>query len=113
MKIMIVDDSAPMRAIIRRLVTERSDEVIECASGLDAVEGYHRNHPDVVLMDLQMPAMNGIETTRRIRRQFPDARIVIVSNYHEKEFLDEAREAGAASYFTKDDLMKVRLHIRE
>jgi len=111
MKLMIVDDSALMRAMIRKIVANPSDEVIECADGDEVLAAFKQSSPDYVLIDLQMLNVGGIEATRSLKKEYPGAKIIIVSNFREQEFRDEARDAGAISYFTKDDLIRVRQFI--
>lgn len=108
MKLMIVDDSSAMRQMIRSVVADPNDVVYECADGIEVVGEFSRTHPDVVLMDLQMPKVNGIETTRQLKREFPEATVIIVSNFNDQEFRDEAKEAGAISYFTKENLIQLK-----
>ena len=111
MKIMIVDDSAPMRAMIRNVVANPSDDVSECADGDSVLAAFKQTSPDYVLMDLQMLKVSGIEATRKLKQEFPSAKVIIVSNFHEQEFRDEAKNAGAVSYFTKDDLIQLKQFI--
>ncbi len=113
MKLMIVDDSSAMRQMIRSMVAYPDDAVCECVDGTDALSAFPSEKPDVVLMDLQMPEMNGIQATMRIKKDFPEANIIIVSNFNDKEFREEAKEAGASSYFTKDDLIQLQYYIHQ
>lgn len=113
MKLMIVDDNSAMRQMIRNMVANPDDAVCECVDGADAVRAFPGMLPDVVLMDLQMPAMNGIQATMRIKQEFPEANIIIVSNFNDQEFREEAKEAGANSYFTKDDLIHLQQYIHQ
>ncbi len=113
MKLLIVDDNSAMRTMIRSIVAKADDSVLECGDGSDVVRMFGQIHPDVVLMDLQMPKMNGINATRVLKKEFPDARVIIVSNFNDHEFREEARDAGAVSYFSKDDLMQLRHYIHQ
>ncbi|MFA6469866.1 MAG: response regulator transcription factor [Bacteroidota bacterium] len=113
MKLMIVDDSSAMRQMIRSVVACPSDTVTECEDGSNVVIAFQQSQPDVVLMDLQMPTVNGITATRNLKKEFPNAKIIIVSNFNDQEFRDEAREAGASSYFTKDDLIQLKTFIHQ
>lgn len=113
MKLMIVDDSAAMRQLIRSVVTNPNDTVSECTDGSEVVEKFLQTFPDVVLMDLQMTTMNGIAATRNLKKQFPEARVIIVSNFNDQDFRDEAKEAGAISYFTKDNLIQLKQFIHQ
>ena len=111
MKLLIVDDSSAMRQMIRSVVADPQDMVLECEDGRQVIASFQRFHPDVVLMDLQMPLINGINATRNLIKKFPSANVIIVSNFNDQEFRDEAREAGATSYFTKDNLLSLKQFI--
>jgi DNA-binding NarL/FixJ family response regulator len=111
MKFMIVDDSAAMRKMIKNMVADPSDEISECADGDAVISAFKQTQPDFVLMDLKMRNVNGIEATRNLKREFPDARVIIVSNFGDVEFREEAKEAGAVSYFTKDNLIQLKQFI--
>lgn len=101
---MIVDDNARMRSIIRDTVAEEHDEVFEFENGLKAVEAYGSVMPHWVLMDLLMDEMDGLTATRRIRESFPDARIIIVTNYDGVPFRKEASAIGVTAYVLKEDI---------
>ncbi len=101
---MIVDDSAPMRAIIRDTVAEYDDEIFEYENGLLAVTAYSTVHPDLVLMDLLMDEMDGLTATKRIRESFPGAHIIIVTNYDGAPFRKEASSIGVKAYVLKEQL---------
>ena len=79
-------------------------------NGLEGVESYRALQPDVVLMDLQMPRMNGVDATRKIRQEFPDARVVVLTTYDGDEDIFRALQAGAKGYLLKgmpfDELLK-------
>ena len=113
MKILIADDSLPVRRMIRRMVARTCDEVYECADGLSALSVYQRQRPDWTLMDLKMPQMDGLAVTREICALHPSARVIVVTNYDDAMLREEARAAGAFAYFAKDDLSKLRAVLRE
>lgn len=104
MKILIVEDNQPMRRIIRRMVNGVADEVIECSDGTQAFALYAEQLPDWVLMDVEMAEVDGISATRRIRADFPDANILIVTNYDDAGLREAANEAGASGFILKDNL---------
>ena len=110
---MIVDDNPLIRTMIRDVIANPADDVSEYEDGVAVVSAFRQINPDYVLMDLQMPRMNGIEATRKLKQEFPGAKVIIVSDFHEQEFRDEAKDAGAVSYFTKDDLTRLKLFIHE
>ena len=83
-------------------------EVIECHRGFEAVEVYKDHQPGLVLMDIEMDDIDGLKATRMLKREFPDARIVIVSQYNDNAFREEAEMAGAIGYITKDNLAPLK-----
>ena len=111
-RLLICDDQAivceGLRAILEPVL---NIEVIGVANnGVDALELTRRLQPDVVLMDLKMPRMNGIQATRAIREQFPDVRVLVLTTYDEDEWVIDAIRYGAVGYLLKDtpqeDLLK-------
>jgi len=90
MKLLIVEDSAQMRRMIKSLVSDLATELYECADGAEALSAYREHRPDWVLMDIKMGEVDGLEATREIISAFPEARICIVTNYDD----DELREAA-------------------
>jgi two-component system response regulator DegU len=97
-----------MRRLIKRLIKGVLADVYECSDGSQALEAYTTHHPDWVLMDIEMKDVDGITATRQSRATFPDARIVIVSNYDSDEVRAAAREAGAWAFYSKANLLSLR-----
>jgi two-component system response regulator DegU len=108
MKILIVEDNPQMRRLIRRFVDDFSPEVYECADGAGALSAYTRYMPDWVLMDINLPHLNGLEATRQIIFDFPEAQILMVTNYDDERLRAAAVEAGARGYVLKENLLEVR-----
>ena len=108
MKVLIVDDSEPMRRMIKTYLADLIGESFECGDGCEALSAYRKHQPDLVLMDLKMVAMDGLDATRQIRSAFPDARIVIVSQWDNEQLRENARLAGAEAYVGKSDLQPLR-----
>lgn len=102
-RILIADDHALVREGICSLLARRKDmEVVgQAADGQQAVEQTLALHPDVVLMDISMPVMNGLEATRDIRARFPAARILVLTQHDDKEYVVPMLRAGAAGYILK------------
>jgi CheY-like chemotaxis protein len=104
MKVLIVDDNSHVRSLLRTMLAGEGREFSEAADGVDAVEQYGREAPDVVLMDLRMPRCDGIEATRKIIHDWPGACVLIVTDYDDPSLRMLARAAGADAYFVKDSL---------
>lgn len=102
--VLIVDDHEVVRRGIRAFLDTVSDiHVIgEADSGEDAVKMVEQCTPDVVLMDLILPGMDGLEATRRIKKRRPQAQVVVLTSYDQDEFIFPALQAGATSYALKD-----------
>jgi DNA-binding NarL/FixJ family response regulator len=102
-KVLSVDDHALLREGIAALVNAESDMklVAEASNGKDAIEEFRLQRPDVTLMDLQMPAMNGIEAIIGIRSEFPTARIIVLTTYAGDVQVLRALKAGAQGYILK------------
>lgn len=108
MRVLIVDDSEPMRRMIKTYLADLIGEAFECDDGSEALTAYRRHLPDLVLMDLKMTKTDGLEATRQIMEFFPQARIVIVSQWDEAPMREAARSAGAEAYVGKSDLLPLR-----
>ena len=111
MKILIVEDNPQMRKLIRAVVADLAEAISECTDGEGAVAAYaaqQLGEEDRVLMDLQMPGVGGLEATRRIRAAFPDAQVIIVTQYDDQHWRKAARETGACGYVLKENLLELR-----
>ena len=104
MKIVICDDQAIMRDGLEMLLNlEKDIQVVGLAQdGAEAVEQVAQHQPDLVLMDLKMPGMNGIEATRQIRARYPAVKVLVLTTYDDDEWVFDAIRAGAAGYLLKD-----------
>lgn len=99
--ILVVDDSAYMRGVIKRMLAPLGATVFEAADGNAAVASYKLNKPDVVLLDIVMPVKSGIDALREIRAADPAARIVIVSAVGQDLIIKEALAMGASGFIVK------------
>ncbi|MCI0489556.1 MAG: response regulator [Blastocatellia bacterium] len=107
MSLLIVEDNEKVRQLIREMLSDIADTIHECSDGADALTVYTRYNPDWVLMDIEMKQVDGLTATRQIKAAFPDARIVIVTQYNDAKLREAARNAGAAYYVHKEDLTKI------
>ena len=107
-RLLTVDDHALLRKGIRTLLgAERDMELVgEASTGREAIEAFRAHRPDITLMDLQMPDMNGIEAIIAIRGEFPDARIIVLSTYAGDVQVLRALKAGARAYLLKGNVNK-------
>ena len=102
--VMLVDDHALLRTGVANIINQESDlEVIaEAGDGVEALEAYDRVHPDVILLDLRMPRMEGVEVVRRIRERDPHALVIVLTTYDTDDEIQRALKAGAKAYVLKD-----------
>ena len=112
LRVLIVDDHGIVRAGIRSLLEDdTSREVVgEAEDGKEAIEKAKQLKPDLVLMDIAMPEMNGIEATRRIKEEFPNICVLILTMHDDEEFFFPALRAGASGYVVKEAEPKELLH---
>jgi DNA-binding NarL/FixJ family response regulator len=106
MRVLLVDDHLGLRrAVAMQLRHEPDIEVIgEAGNGQTAVEITRELRPDVVIMDVQMPIMDGVKATRLIHAEFPDITVIGYSMFHTLDQIQEMREAGARDYVQKDSV---------
>ena len=103
-RVLLADNHTVMREGLRKLIDKQSDfEVVAIAEdGRMAVELVQEYNPDIVVMDIRMPVLNGVEASRQIRKKTPDTKIIALSMHSEKRFVVSMLEAGASGYLLKD-----------
>lgn len=108
---LIVEDHVDFRAFLRSKLQEATQCVIvgECTDGLEAVERAKELQPDLILLDLALPQLNGMEAARRIRKISPNSKIVFLSQDHSPEVAQAAFHLGAAGYLLKSDANELPL----
>ena len=104
-RVLIVDDQVPFRAVARTVIamTAGFEVAAEAESGEAAIVAVDEDAPDLVLMDINLPGINGIEATRRIRGDHPAVEVILLSTYSEADLPADAREVGALAYVHKED----------
>jgi DNA-binding NarL/FixJ family response regulator len=105
LRILIADDHAPLRRSIRSLLESHAQWSVcgEAADGEEAIEEAERLRPDVVLLDISMPKLNGLEAARRIRQSVPTAQLLVLTMHSSDQLPEEARRAGARDVVMKSD----------
>jgi DNA-binding NarL/FixJ family response regulator len=103
-RVLCVDDHPLVRKGIASILSNESDMqlVAEAGDGQEAVNRFREFHPDVTLMDLRMPRMDGVQATQTIRKEFPDARIIALTSYDGDQDIYRALEAGVRGYMLKE-----------
>jgi DNA-binding NarL/FixJ family response regulator len=104
-RIMLADDHQLVRAGFRALLKQMPavEVVAEAADGREALDLFKKHRPDVILIDIAMPKLNGLEAIARITKEFPNAMVVVLSMHANQEYVMQAIQAGARGYLIKDD----------
>jgi DNA-binding NarL/FixJ family response regulator len=102
--VLVVDDHVLVRTGVANIISHEPDlhVVAEAANGLEAVEAFERHRPDVTLLDLRMPVMEGVEAVRQIRMRDPQAKVIVLTTYDTDEDITRALKAGAKAFILKD-----------
>ena len=102
--VLVVDDHALLRTGVANIINQEADlrVVAEAANGREAVDAFERYRPDVTLLDLRMPEMEGVEVVRQIRLRDPHARVIVLTTYDTDDDIQRALKAGAKAYILKD-----------
>jgi len=113
LRTLVVDDHEDLRKMLRSLLQEKTECVIvgEASDGLQAVEQAKELQPDLILLDLSLPKLNGMEAGRRIRKLSPHSKIVVLSQDPSPEIVEGALYLGAAGYLLKSDATELPLAI--
>lgn len=103
-RVLLVDDHALLRTGVANIINQEPDlEVVaEADNGRDALDAYDRHQPDVTVLDLRMPVMEGVEVVRRLRERDPRARVIVLTTYDTDDEISQALKAGAKAYVLKD-----------
>ena len=111
-KVLLADDHPVVRAGLRTMLETVSDiEVVgEACDGLEAIDKVSECQPDVVLMDLRMPNMDGLEATKRIKSQLPSTAVIMLTIYDNDAYIVDAVRAGAVGYLLKDTSKDLLIH---
>jgi two-component system NarL family response regulator len=102
--VLVVDDHVLVRTGVANIISHEPDlqVIAEAANGLEAIAAFEQYHPDVTLLDLRMPVMEGVEAVRQIRLRDPNAKVIVLTTYDTDEDITRALKAGAKAYILKD-----------
>ncbi len=104
---MIVDDNAAMRLTIRRMLSGEGIAICECSDGAEAVERFPKLRPDWVLMDIKMKQVDGFQASKEILSEFPDAKIIMITQYDDPKLEEKAHAAGVMNFVLKEHLFDI------
>jgi len=102
--VLVVDDHALLRTGVANIINQEPDlrVVAEAGNGAEAIQAFELHHPDITLLDLRMPVMEGVEAVRQLRLRDPNARVIVLTTYDTDDEISQALKAGAKAYVLKD-----------
>lgn len=113
-KILIVDDQFGIRILLNEVFTKEGYTTYQAANGIQALEIVKNHDPDIVLLDMKIPGMDGIEILKRMKGVNPDIRVIIMTAYGELDMIQEAKDLGAITHFAKPfDIDEIRKTVRD
>lgn len=111
-KVLVVDDQYGIRVLIKEVFSRDGLEIIQAANGMEALEKIQEMHPDLILLDMKMPGMDGLELLRRLRYMNLSSKVIMMTAYGELDMVDEASKLGALAHFTKPfDIQELRTEV--
>jgi len=113
-KILIVDDQFGIRILLNEVFQKEGYQTFQAANGVQALEIVTNHHPDLVLLDMKIPGMDGIEILKRMKVIDPEIRVIIMTAYGELDMIQEAKNLGALTHFAKPfDIDDIRAAVRQ
>jgi two-component system, response regulator, stage 0 sporulation protein F len=113
-KILIVDDQFGIRILLNEVFQKEGYQTFQAANGVQALEIVTKHDPDLVLLDMKIPGMDGIEILKRMKVIDPDIRVIIMTAYGELDMIQEAKDLGAITHFAKPfDIDDIRAAVRK
>jgi two-component system response regulator (stage 0 sporulation protein F) len=113
-KILIVDDQFGIRILLNEVFQKEGYQTFQAANGIQALEIVTNHHPDLVLLDMKIPGMDGIEILKRMKVIDPEIRVIIMTAYGELDMIQEAKDLGALTHFAKPfDIDDIRAAVRK
>ena len=110
-RIILVDDHSLVRQGIKRILSENPnlDVIGEAADGQEALELIEKSPPDLAILDIKMPRLNGLEAAQKLKERRPEVKVLMLTMHQEDEYLQKAREIGVEGYVLKEDIDQVLL----
>ena len=113
-KVLVVDDQFGIRVLLHEVLQREGYVVFQASNGPSALSIVEREQPDLVLLDMKIPGMDGLEILRNLRKLGVDAKVIMMTAYGELDLIHEAMEMGAVAHFTKPfDIDELRRTVRE
>ena len=111
-KLLIVDDQTLMRDGLKTVLSLEKDFLVTgtASNGLEAINLVEKQHPDVVLLDIRMPEMDGVTCIKQIKQNHPDTKVIMLTTFNDEEYIIQALANGASGYFLKDIDMEKLIH---
>lgn len=110
-KILVIDDEKDLRFLFKKILTPEGYTVLTAQNGYDGIKINQKSDPDIILLDLKMPGINGIETLRRIRKKDSSVIVIIITGYGDAETIRDAADLNVYEYmakpFNNDTVMKI------
>lgn len=113
-KLLIVDDQYGIRILLNEVFQKEGYQTFQAASGIQALEIVENHSPDLVLLDMKIPGMDGIEILKRLKVIDPDIQVIIMTAYGELDMIQEAKDLGAITHFAKPfDIDEIRAAVKK
>lgn len=113
-KVLIVDDQFGIRILLNEVLQKEGYETYQAANGVQALDIVTKNTPDLVLLDMKIPGMDGIEILKRMKAMYKDIRVIIMTAYGELDMIQEAKNLGALTHFAKPfDIDDIRQAVKK
>jgi two-component system, response regulator, stage 0 sporulation protein F len=113
-KVLIVDDQFGIRILLNEVFQKEGYNTFQAANGIQALDIVKKHSPDLVLLDMKIPGMDGIEILKRMKVIDPDIRVIIMTAYGELDMIQEAKDLGAITHFAKPfDIDDIRAAVRQ
>lgn len=113
-KLLIVDDQFGIRILLNEVFNKEGYQTFQAANGIQALEVVTKHSPDLVLLDMKIPGMDGIEILKRMKKIDPDIKVIIMTAYGELDMIQEAKDLGALTHFAKPfDIDDIRAAVRD